>query len=301
MPFTPLLLLVATSLASGCLPQKLPYSSRAPRSLRLFQILSRGRGSRSWLRTPALVQELLKPKTNPNSNPRCGFHSSILSPRMMGGEEPHPGDFPWVASLLLPSSSCSGVLVSPQHLLTAAHCSSPCSTSCSGTASFPNGETRGVAGVAHHPLYRRSSGVTPPSYDVALVLLSRPLEHLPPVCLPPWGLGLQGRLGTLVTSTTTGLEVAEVPLLGSRECAAQPGGSWPSMDQICGGRSGSRSAPCPGDSGAPLLLRKAGAWVVVGLVSHGPRECGATPVTYSRLETAMPWVLGQIGDMSGTV
>ena len=31
-------------------------------------------------------------------------------------------------------------------------------------------------------------------------------------------------------------------------------------------------------------------WEVVGLVSHGPTECGLTPVTYTKLEAALPWI-----------
>ena len=31
-------------------------------------------------------------------------------------------------------------------------------------------------------------------------------------------------------------------------------------------------------------------WQVVGLVSHGPTECGLTPVTYTKLEAALPWI-----------
>ena len=31
-------------------------------------------------------------------------------------------------------------------------------------------------------------------------------------------------------------------------------------------------------------------WEVVGLVSHGPTECGLTPVTYTKLKAALPWI-----------
>ena len=32
-------------------------------------------------------------------------------------------------------------------------------------------------------------------------------------------------------------------------------------------------------------------WQVVGLVSHGPTECGLTPVTYTKLDIALPWII----------
>ena len=36
--------------------------------------------------------------------------------------------------------------------------------------------------------------------------------------------------------------------------------------------------------------KRSSQWQVVGLVSHGPTECGLTPVTYTKLEAALPWI-----------
>ena len=45
-----------------------------------------------------------------------------------------------------------------------------------------------------------------------------------------------------------------------------------------------------------MLDKKTGStteaqWQVVGLVSHGPTECGLTPVTYTKLDIALPWII----------
>ena len=53
--------------------------------------------------------------------------------------------------------------------------------------------------------------------------------------------------------------------------------------------------PCAGESGAPLILENrvglgSPQWQVVGLVSHGPTECGLAPVTYAKVEAALPWI-----------
>jgi hypothetical protein len=34
------------------------------------------------------------------------------------------------------------------------------------------------------------------------------------------------------------------------------------------------SATCPGDSGGPLLVRRNGSWVLAGIASYGPLDCG---------------------------
>ena len=39
-----------------------------------------------------------------------------------------------------------------------------------------------------------------------------------------------------------------------------------------------------------VLGFRSNQWHVVGLVSHGPTECGLTPVTYTKLEAALPWI-----------
>ena len=39
-----------------------------------------------------------------------------------------------------------------------------------------------------------------------------------------------------------------------------------------------------------VLGLRSDQWQVVGLVSHGPTECGLTPVTYTKLEKALPWI-----------
>ena len=39
-----------------------------------------------------------------------------------------------------------------------------------------------------------------------------------------------------------------------------------------------------------VLGFRSNQWQAVGLVSHGPTECGLTPVTYTKLEAALPWI-----------
>jgi len=85
--------------------------------------------------------------------------------------------------------------------------------------------------------------------------------------------------------SSTSLQAVSVPILSGDLCARQPGGSFPHPDQLCACLSGDDSGPCPGDSGAPLMVKMSDGLtlMLVGVVSYGPKECGLTPVIYSSI------------------
>ena len=145
-----------------------------------------------------------------------------------------------------------------------------------------------IAGVARHPLYRTGNATTPPRHDLALVELEEEVAVVA-ACLPAPGTRLEGRRGAVVRGGQGAPVLSMVPVLGGTECLAE-GGAVATFDQVCAGRRGGEG-PCAGDSGAPLMVEEEGRWVVGGLVSHGPSLCGASAVTYTRVEPALPWVL----------
>ena len=289
MVLVKLCLLSFLALAKSCQPQKKIYSGGLTYPISVFRVLqSTFRGGRTWLGHKFVIDTPLRP---PALSQKCGLSHVSNQARLVSGAE-----FPWVLELLLPPFSCTGVLISSRHALTAAHCASPCSAPlCPGLVRSRTGSSP-VAKVTIHPRYKPTSGSSAPHFDVAIVLLARVLPHTIPACLPPPSLLLDGQQGLVVAWQADGrVKAMEVPILGAADCEAQPGASRPTADQLCAGYSRSARAPCAGDSGAPLMVEKkvglrSTQWEVVGLVSHGPTECGLTPVTYTKLEAALPWI-----------
>jgi len=148
-----------------------------------------------------------------------------------------------------------------------------------------------------------------PRNDVALLMLDRevkPSPNIGSICLPPSDLVLES--GTQATVTGWGrlgvhegaphsstLQATTVPVLTREECREQPGASVPSSDQLCAGLSNARKSSCPGDSGGGLMLRdETFRWIIIGIVSTGPAECGLTPVIYHNVIFSIDWIKNTI-------
>lgn len=193
------------------------------------------------------------------------------SAAVVGGERTVPEKYPWLAL----GGTCGATLVAPDRLVTAAHC----------VAGAPlramewevGGRPVRVIGVAAHPRFRQAEA---PPYDVAVVLLDRPVEGARPLAIAPQPRA--GREGLVLgTGATTPDGVGDGPLrratlraIADREC-----GTWyrrhggrkyrrelrPAMMSCA---AGGHRAVCWGDSGGP--------WVVggrlAGIVSWG-KDC----------------------------
>lgn len=212
---------------------------------------------------------------------------SRASARIIGGEEALPGEFPYFTSLrYLGNHFCGGILVSPNVVLTAAHCVQgnsqipPHPSVVMGTVDInPRGtepclETFETCTTIVHKRFDINNLLQ--GYDIALLVLNAS-SQASPVELPR---ALELSEGTRTTATGFGrlgnsrgamtLQKAEaLEYISNEDCSdrwnADIGGNLMCVWDPAG------SDVCKGDSGGPLLTND--KKTVLGVVSFGPRDC----------------------------
>jgi secreted trypsin-like serine protease len=234
------------------------------------------------------------------------------------------GEYPWQAALLKrigPQDSlyvCGGVLISPNFILTAAHC---IKENRAGDLKVRLGEwdvhredefypyiERFVSDIVIHPDFFPGNLIN----DIAIIKFENPIDlstagpHIQPACLPEpydsfvgqrcwvtgWGKNSFGSQGEYQSV----LKEVDVPVVSSGDCEhslqttrlgrlyqLHPG-------FLCAGGEKGKDA-CEGDGGSPLVCNVNGAFKVAGLVSWGI-GCGTqgVPGVYANVAYYKQWV-----------
>jgi len=193
-----------------------------------------------------------------------------------------------VVAVYSPNWMCSGTLIAPRVIMTAAHCVEDLEAGVF-LVLFGNNVsgaiTRTVLETWVHPDYQPIAGVNPPVNDLAMLLLSEsappgvePIPHLPrslEVTVADIGLLLEF-VGFGQTETgSTGEKLTVTNDLGY--VCTQPGGCIvggvyrAAENTIC--QDQDPGGPCSGDSGGPAFILRNGEEYVAGVASYGTQDC----------------------------
>lgn len=221
---------------------------------------------------------------------------------VVNGKIANAGSWKFAVALLSEGEFfCGGSLIAPNVVLTAAHCVADEDvadlTVIAGHATLTGAPQIPVVGYAQHPHYDSENVIN----DFAVVTLAQPVTTIKPVrlarpsdsklvapgqLLAVAGWGLWDRLQAHVSDR---LRTAGIRVLRPGLCEMGPKAR---KLTVCAGDAKGHRDSCNGDSGGPLINRRSGTPILVGLVSYGPDPCGSKTEggVYARVAARYRWI-----------
>jgi len=262
------------------------------------------------------------------SDPPCGTQAKGLEPihvdgtwRVVGGEHAKPHSWPWAVAFMSQGNivNCGATLIDKRWLISAAHCFG--SVSGSGHSSFrvklgaddhgnspdANEPTQQVVGIDRVWVHPNHSHGVPNDYDISVVKLDNDVifnDNVRPACLPKdtdrlkdgdkvvtigWGQTFSG-------NEAQKLQQVVLSVISEETCKQDWQSEHKQVDEtmLCAGnQTFGGIGSCFGDSGGALMAKRDGRWVLDGVVSWGPMECGQPkhPIIYGYVPRLIDWAL----------
>ncbi|KAJ8673966.1 hypothetical protein QAD02_005228 [Eretmocerus hayati] len=212
--------------------------------------------------------------------------------------------YPWIVALHSSynhtTGQCSGSVIDPKFVITSVQCLYDGSQR-NGNDHVKVLSSDGQSAISHYfadviPYSLELGSVTlKPNYDIAVIVLSNPIQNIQPISLPPMNLEVPpGTYARAFGWGSTNYDTMSRSLRNSLVMAIQcPNFQYnANFPFIC--IESSISSPCPEDSGAPLISGN----YLVGVVSKRVRPCGTGTVVFTKVAQYIPWIrrvtLGQI-------
>ncbi|XP_063763928.1 transmembrane protease serine 13a isoform X2 [Eleginops maclovinus] len=243
----------------------------------------------------------------------CGRQKTTS--RIVGGSAAKEGQWPWQVSLHFRGSHvCGGVLISPDFVLTAAHCFPSNSLSLStenwkvyvGLMSLDRlTQPYVVKRIILNENYNSKTN----DQDVTLLKLTSPVtfnDNVHPACLPAFdhkfsdgtACWTSGFGTTKSGSSTVSKELMEVTvkIITPSVCNSPIGYQGAvTKHMLCAGDMDGGKDSCQGDSGGPLVCKGDSRWYLAGITSWGA-GCGEKnkPGVYTNVKSVLPWIYSKM-------